>query len=246
MTVRFAEEGNEPGKNRLETLTDGVFAIAMTILVFGLHVQQFPGVVSSQQLTQALLRQWPGLAAFALSFVVLGQFWVSIHNQFRHIRRVDHQLIWFNIAYLLFISLVPFTADHLGRYGAVEPVVVLYGLNLLAVSVMQLSIWRRATKSHRLVDPDLPSPVIRQGRDLSLISVVGYAFAALSGPFLPLLSISVFIAIPALNLTGIADRLASSWSREGPSPRHDVDRRYAAKHPRARETVVRRRMHRAG
>jgi uncharacterized membrane protein len=149
-------------------------------------------------------------AAFALSFVVLGQFWVSIHNQFRFIRRVDHWLIWLSITYLLFISLVPFTADHLGRYGALEPVVVLYGLNLLAVSVLQLSIWLWATTQRRLVDSDLASSVIRQGRSLSLIAVVGYAVAAATGPFAPIASVVIFLLIPLVNITGIGYRMTGA------------------------------------
>jgi uncharacterized membrane protein len=209
MSDLFAGELDGVGKGRLETLTDGVFAIAMTILVFGLHVQQFTGVVSVEQLAQALLRQWPGLAAFALSFVVLGQFWVSAHNQFRFIRRADHWLIWLNIAYLLFISLVPFTADHLGRYGAVEPVVVLYGLDLLAISTLQLAMWTWATTRRRLVDPDLAAPVVRQGRSLSVIAIVGYALAVAVGPFTPLVSAAIFVAIPLLNITGLAHRMVA-------------------------------------
>lgn len=93
MPRTHANESAEPSKHRLETLTDGVFAIAMTILVFGLHTQRFAGEVSAQELTRALLSQWPGLAALALSFVVLGQFWVSMHNQFRLIRFTDHWLV---------------------------------------------------------------------------------------------------------------------------------------------------------
>jgi uncharacterized membrane protein len=210
MPRTYTNEDAEPGKHRLETLTDGVFAIAMTILVFGLHVQRFAGAVSAPELTRALLSQWPGLAAFALSFVVLGQFWVSMHSQFRVIRRADHWLIWLNIAYLLFISLVPFTADHLGRYGAVGPVVVLYGLNLLALSVLQLGMWLWATGQRRLVASDLPSQVIRQGRSLALLNVGGYAVAAAVGVAVPFVSAVIFVLIPLMSITRVDHWLVSS------------------------------------
>lgn len=210
MPRTHTNEDAEPDKHRLETLTDGVFAIAMTILVFGLHVQRFVGAVSAPELTRALLSQWPGLAAFALSFVVLGQFWVSIHSQFRVIRRADHWLIWLNIAYLLFISLVPFTADHLGRYGSIGPVVVLYGLNLLALSVLQLGMWLWATGQRRLVASDLPSQVIRQGRSLALLNVVGYAVATAVGVAVPLVSAVIFVLIPLMSITRVDHWLVSS------------------------------------
>lgn len=203
MHTTRANEDAEPGKHRLETLTDGVFAIAMTILVFGLHVQRFTGVVSAPELARALVSQWPGLAAFALSFVVLGQFWVSMHSQFRVVRRADHWFTWLNITYLLFISLVPFTADHLGRYGAIGPVAVLYGLNLLALSSLQLGMWLWATGRRRLVAPDLPSPVIRQGRRLALLNVAGYSIAVAAGSVLPGVSVLLFVLIPLMSITRV-------------------------------------------
>lgn len=210
-------EDAEPSKRRLETLTDGVFAIAMTILVFGLHVQRFAGAVSASDLTRALLSQWPGLAAFALSFVVLGQFWVSMHGQFRVIRVADHWLIWLNITYLLFISLVPFTADHLGRYGAVGPVVVLYGLNLLALSLLQLGMWLWATGQRRLVASELPSKAIRQGRRLALLNVVGYAVATVAGVAVPFVSAVIFVLIPLLSITRVDHWLVSVGHRHLPA-----------------------------
>ncbi len=220
MSRTHTNEDAEPSKHRLETLTDGVFAIAMTILVFGLHVQRFAGAVSAQELTRALLSQWPGLAAFALSFVVLGQFWVSMHNQFRVIRRADHWLIWLNITYLLFISLVPFTADHLGRYGAVGPVVVLYGLNLLALSVLQLGMWLWATGQRRLVASELSSKVIRQGRRLALLNVVGYAVATAVGVAVPFVSALIFVLIPLLSIMRVDHWLVSA----GDATRHPPTR----------------------
>ena len=218
MPRTHTNEDAEPGKHRLETLTDGVFAIAMTILVFGLHVQRFAGAVSAPELTRALLSQWPGLAAFALSFVVLGQFWVSMHSQFSVIRRADHWLIWLNIVYLLFISLVPFTADHLGRYGAIGPVVVLYGLNLLALSALQLGMWLWATGQRRLVASDLSPQVIRQGRNSVLLNVGGYAIATAVGVAVPFVSAVIFVLIPLMSIMRIDHWLVSSGDRRRGEP----------------------------
>lgn len=218
MPRTHANESAEPSKHRLETLTDGVFAIAMTILVFGLHTQRFAGEVSAQELTRALLSQWPGLAALALSFVVLGQFWVSMHNQFRLIRFTDHWLVWLNIAYLLFISLVPFTADHLGRYGAVGPVVILYGLNLLALSALQLGMWLWATGRRRLVATELPAKVIREGGRLALLNVGGYAVATAVGVAVPFVSAAIFVLIPLFSITRLDHWLVSMGDGQRHAP----------------------------
>lgn len=202
-----------PNKHRLETLTDGVFAIAMTLLAFDLHVQPFQGVVTASQLSAALLRQWPSVSAVALSFLVLGQFWVTIHNRFRWIKQTDHVLTWLNIAYLLFIALVPFTADHLGRYAPLGPVVILYGLNLFAVSALDLAMWSWATRSQRLVDSVIDAAVVRQETRLALSSTVIYAVAALTGTVAPIVGIALFVGVPLWSMTGVADRGRTSTDR---------------------------------
>lgn len=205
----FVDEGSEVGKGRLETLTDGVFAIAMTLLVLGLHVTDLASSLGTHGLTLALLRQWPNLAAYALSFAIMGQYWVSTHTQFRFMRRADHWLLWLNIVYLFFISLVPFSADLLGRFGVIEPVVVIYGLNVFALSVVQVAMWAWATREQHLVDADLPESVVRQGYVLPLIGVVGYGLAALIGPFAPLGAGALFVLIPVLNISTLGHRVVA-------------------------------------
>ena len=209
----FIDDGSEVGKGRLETLTDGVFAISMTLLVLGLHVTNLSSELSVHGPTVALLGQWPNLAAYALSFAILGQYWVSTHNQFRFMRRADHWLLWLNIIYLFFISLVAFSADLLGRFGPGEPVVVVYGLNFFPLSAIQLGMWAWATRERHLVDVDLPDSTIRQGFVLPLIGVVGYGLAALIGPFAPFAAGVLFVLIPILNISTLGHRfVARVWA----------------------------------
>jgi len=132
-----------------------------------------------------------------------------------HIRRADHWLIWLNITYLLFISLVPFTADHLGRYGAISPVAVLYGVNLLALSVLQLAMWSWATRQRHLVAPDLPSAVIERRRRLGVLSAGGYAVAVVMGLVAPVVSVAIFALMSVLSITRLDHRLVSRRQRGG-------------------------------
>jgi len=107
-----------------------------------------------------------------------------------------------------------FTADHLGRYGAIGPVAALYGLNLLALSVLQLAMWSWATRQRHLVAPDLPSSVIRRGRRLGLLSTGGYGVAVVMGLAAPGVSVAIFALMSLLSITRLDHRLVSLRRRD--------------------------------
>ena len=111
----FEKTGLIFGKGRLETLTDGVFAIIMTILVFNISVPELilftEGDFASERLSAKFADLWPDFLAYIISFSTLGAFWVAHHRIFRWILYVDRPLIWINISFLMIIGLIPFL-DH--------------------------------------------------------------------------------------------------------------------------------------
>src|SRR3989449_10782925 len=100
-------------KNRLETLIDGVFAIAMTILVLELRA---PATLSPGGLAGGLVGLWSRFATFFISFIVLGVYWFANHQVFHFVLRVNHILVWLNILFLMGIALIPFAASLMGTY----------------------------------------------------------------------------------------------------------------------------------
>src|SRR5262245_23680206 len=148
-------------KGRVETLADGVFAIAMTLLAFNL---QPPNAVrSSHDLKDALLAMLPHFRSYALSFVVIGIYWISHHFQFHYVRRADRTLLWINIVFLMFVAMLPFSTAVLGRYENHQPAIMLYSGNLLLVGLANALHWAYVTHRRRLVAPDLPKQVVRLG-----------------------------------------------------------------------------------
>lgn len=176
---------------RLSALTDGVFAIVMTLLVFDLRVP-----LNADALTEELARLLPNLVAFALSFVILGVYWVAHHGQFQFIQRVDNSLLWLNILFLMMISLVPFSAGMLGRHGSQPVAVILYGANLIGVAAAHLSTWRYATKNRRLTAPDLDPAVVRLGVRLSVIPMLIYPIAMIAAFISPVISLALYMLVP--------------------------------------------------
>ncbi|HLJ68549.1 MAG TPA: TMEM175 family protein [Chloroflexota bacterium] len=195
------------GTSRLETLTDGIFAIAMTLLVLNLQVPQIPAALVTGRLPHALLDLWPKLLSYALSFVVVGVYWVGHHNQFHYIRRADRPFIWMNILFLMCIAFIPFSAALLGAYVHARIAVGIYGLNLVVVGAALYLIWWYATADHRLVDPDLAPTVVQAGGRRVLVGVVVYLLAVLLSLLSTVLSVALYIAVPILYiLPGRIDR----------------------------------------
>jgi uncharacterized membrane protein len=123
-------EGNEIEFSRIVAFSDGVFAIAITLLVLNLSI---PGHLASGEIADALWDQREFFFAYALSFAVIGRFWLVHHRFFGEVRAFDGRLIVLNMFYLGWIVLIPFSSEVLGEYGGKAAAIVLYAANLIGV-----------------------------------------------------------------------------------------------------------------
>lgn len=195
------------GTSRLAALADGIFAVAMTLLVLNLQVPHIPAELAGGRLPRALLDLWPKFLSYALSFVVVGVYWVGQHNQFHYIRRVDRPFMWINIVFLMGIAVIPFSAALMGEYVHQEIAVAIYGLNLVVVGALLYLIWWYATANHRLVDQDLTESVIQAGGRRVLAGVVLYLLAVGLSFLSTSMSVALYILVPLLYmLPGRIDR----------------------------------------
>jgi uncharacterized membrane protein len=202
--------------HRIEALSDGVFAIAMTLLVLELHV---PELVDGAEggLGRALLHMWPKLVSFALGFVLLGSFWVGQHYQLHYVRRTDRALLWLNLGLLLVCSLVPFGVALLGHYWANPVVCAVYGGLLVSAGGCLYATWSYATTNHRLVAPSLPAATIGALRGRIALGLLGYGLGLALSFVAPLASIVVYGLMPLLYLLpGRIDRHVKSAGEPTP------------------------------
>jgi TMEM175 potassium channel family protein len=130
-------DGNEVEFSRIVAFSDGVFAIAITLLVLNLEIGKGLG---GGEVADAIRGQRDNFVAFAISFAVIGRFWVVHHRFFGEVRAFDGRLIGLNLLYLGTIVLIPFSTDVLGRYGGETAAVVLYAANLSAVVLAGLAM----------------------------------------------------------------------------------------------------------
>ena len=147
-------------KGRIETLADGVFAIAMTLLAFNLQPPTL-SIGDNGSLQAALLAMAPHFKTYVLSFLVIGIYWISHHFQFHYVRHADRTLLWINIFFLMAVATLPFSTAVLGRYEHYQSAIVLYSVNLLLVGLVNAIHWAYVTHERRLVAPDLSAEVVR-------------------------------------------------------------------------------------
>ena len=133
-----------PGKGRIEALTDGIFAVAMTLLVLDLKLPQTLTGIDDAGLREALIALLPKLESYVISFLVLCIFWLGHHRLMHLVRGVDHLFLWRNLAFILFITFVPFTTSLMGEHRDLDDAPLVYGFNLALILVAQFLMWRRA------------------------------------------------------------------------------------------------------
>jgi uncharacterized membrane protein len=195
---------------RLETLADGIFAIAMTLLVFEVKVPSLTGSTSAQVVSQ-LAQLWPKFASIGLSFLTLGFSWIGHHNQYHFIRRSDRPFLWINLLFLSLMSLVPFFTALLGEYPLQPVVVALYAGNLFCGGLVLYGHWVYATTDFRLVDPDISPEVVAGFRRRVIVAPAGYAlaiglaFVYVRASWVILLAVALYFVIPGA--------LDTSWRR---------------------------------
>ena len=183
---------------RIEALADGIFAIAMTLLVLTLTL---PDMLETQLgLSQLLADQWPKFFNYALSFVLLAIFWIVHHQQFHVIRRTDRGHVWINIGILMFVALMPFSTDVAGNYGDETLAELLFSANLMILGLLFLLNWWYSCRNHRLVDPDLDRETIVNGMRRNCVIPVVAAISMVLSLFIPQWGLTVYMLIPIIQL----------------------------------------------
>jgi uncharacterized membrane protein len=186
----------ELSTSRIEALTDGVFAIAMTLLVLNFEVPNPLEGKGAFELHNTLKQLWPNFLHYVMSFLLLSIFWIKNHQQYHFIKRSDQRLLWLNLASLLFVCLIPFTTSLVSDYGDMPIAAVIFEANLLAAGMIFYLQWSYATKDKHLVDANLDGRVIAIYRNSSLVTPVISVAAIAVSIFHPRIGTGLYFLIP--------------------------------------------------
>ena len=192
---------DEPGTDRLEAFSDGVFAIAATLLVLEFKVH------SGDDLGHQLLHLWPSYLAYVTSFVTIGIIWMNHHHTCSLIGRVNRTFLFLNILLLLTVAFLPFptslVAQHLRGDGA-EAAALTYAATFVLMSVLYNVWWRYASGGRRLIAEGVPDSAVRAISRAFDPGVPMYGTVFVIAFFSPLASVLLTFAIAAFYLPSAA------------------------------------------
>ena len=176
------EAAEDEGIGRILALSDGVFAIAITLLIITIAI---PATTSDAGLPKALLALWPRYLAYVLSFLVIARFWVTHHLAFRLIARYDATLVWLNLLLLMFVSFLPFPTAVLGEHQGSPAAAVLYGASVGLAGAASAGYWWYASGRGRLLRPDVGRARVRALRARGLSGPVFFGLTLPVAAFAP-------------------------------------------------------------
>ena len=168
-------------KNRIEALADGIFAVAMTLLVLDIKSPVNLDFATNAGLITYLGTLEHSLAMYAISFIVLAIFWIAHHLLFHFVRHVDRRLLWINMLFLLLVTFVPFSTDLMGDHGHLILPVLVYGANMLALGALLAIKVRYLGARPELAAPDLtPATIAHMHREVRIYALIPLASMAVS------------------------------------------------------------------
>lgn len=200
MRFRSEQHEHDEGTQRLEAFSDGVFAIAITLLIIEIGV---PVVTSDERLSYELRHLWPEYAAYVLSFVTIGIYWANHNSFFRMFVRTDHYFLMLNVFFLMAVAFLPFPTAVLGEYLDEDPerktAVAFYIIGLALPAAGWLCMWLYA-RWDELVDETLDPHYVRFLTLQYIGSLVVYLVALVIALGQPYLGLAISAGLTALYL----------------------------------------------
>jgi uncharacterized membrane protein len=201
---------------RLEAFSDGVFAIAATLLVLDLRLPG-PGA-AGHSVTYQLLHAWPQYFAYVVSFLTIGIMWLNHHTALAHVRRVDRPLLVLNLFLLMGVVAIPFptalVAEHLHDSGAAAATVT-YGLIMIAISLGFASVWIYVVSQAGQLGTGPPEHTLRQSVPRFTGGLVVYVAGTLVGAFVS--AVAALVIFGALAVYYLFEHLPNPTGTDAPS-----------------------------
>ena len=202
-TVKMAALDEAMSTGRLEAFSDGVFAIAITLLILDVTVP--PG--SGAHLAHALVQEWPSYLAYVTSFFTIGVIWVNHHAMFSKVAHADRSLLFVNTVFLLVVAFIPFPtrllADYIRDPAGARTAAFVYGLTFILVAVVFNVTWRTISTGRRLIREDVSQQDVDDITKSFIPGIPIYGVATAVAFLSPVasallcLAVAVFYALPA-------------------------------------------------
>jgi len=182
--------------DRLSGISDGIFAVGMTLLVLGLVVPSAAGISNEGDLARALAQLLPNIVTYTMSFLTLGIFWVAQQTQFSQLRSSDRNFTWIHLGFLLAVTLIPFSTGLLAHFIAFRTALLVYWLNIVVLGFVLLAGAEYALRAQLFASQGQEQrAVIRVIRRRVLTAQALYAIATALCVFNTYVSIALIVLI---------------------------------------------------
>lgn len=179
---------------RIIAISDGVFGVALTLLVLEIRVPLLESIHTEKQLILEFFLLKEKFLVYLLAFMTTGIFWLGHSSQYKHITKSDRNLNWINLLFLLFVTMLPFSTAFLGNYTTFKFPIFVYWFNIFMLGFMLYINWSYARK-HHLVDEETKEIVDKPLRKRIIIAQTFYFIGALLCFISPYLSIGFIILV---------------------------------------------------
>lgn len=199
------------GRNRIEALTDGIFATVMTVLVLSLSVPVISTVNLPSELAVDLESLLPNIVSYVISFIVIGVYWVGHHAVFHFVKRTNRPLIWLNILFLLCVGIIPFSTALIGKYPFQQITTTIYGANLIAAGLSLYALLWYSNSNNRLVDKQHDRQLVNLARRRILVGPLVYLVAIILSFIDTRISLIIYAITPIYYI--LPGKIDLHWSR---------------------------------
>ena len=171
---------------RLKRLSDGIFMLAMTLMVLQFDLPDVSAEMSSRQIKEFLIAQLPALYIYLGTFILIAFYWFSNLQQFTHYKKTDTVHLWLNLLSFMFVVIIPYTNEFINIYSLNPYVQIFYSVNLFLVGLFSFLSWWYASRNNRLIDSTLEK---KESRKIGIESLID--------PLVSLFSIVVSLINPS-------------------------------------------------
>lgn len=185
--------------SRFGSFSDGVFAIAITLLALDIKVPELEQATPASAIVE-MVQVWPYFLSYVTSFLVIGVIWLNHHTLFHFLKSIDRTTLTINLLLLMCVAFIPYSTKLISEYGQLQPVVMFYGLSLALTGVVYNWLWFYVVRKYLRSHPKINSQFIRQASIWS----IGYPLLYLMATILSLVTISgsivLYVLIPLFYL----------------------------------------------
>lgn len=190
---------NELKTGRIETLCDGIFAIAMTLMIVSFNdVINWPRSLNEAELRNMMFQMLPDLAYYMQSFLILAAFWIEHHHQFHYIKHANLPLLFINIFALMFVALIPFSTMIVGDYGNTRIGALFFEVNLLCAGLLYYIHWVYAVNRPGMMDHALDDKTVRFYSRKNMVIPAVSVVAIITSLIIPHIGSSIYFAVPII------------------------------------------------